>query len=105
MARTIEQIDAEIARLKEERKQAQAREREADAKGEEIAKTKIGDLVLSFYPKGWRSVDADALAEALLKARDALSEQPTEPVEVAANKWKKLSVKKLLEGASARNGE
>lgn len=99
MARTTEQIDAEIAKLKAEREEALQREREEDAKGEEIARAKIGEIVLSFYPDGWRTVDEKAFVGALANAHSGFATHPQDTIKDATAKWKKLNVKKLVKAA------
>ena len=95
--RSVEEIDAQIAELRKERKHAAARERKAEMDARQAVSCKIGELVLSLYPDGWRSIDPEKLAQALyLNAggctREYFDKKP-KTLEKTLNKWKKFSYK------------
>ena len=98
--RSVEEIDAQIADLRKERKQAVVRERKAETDAQQVVSSKIGDLVLSLYPDGWRSIDPEQLARALyLNAggctREYFDKKP-KTLEKALGKWKKFSYKPVV---------
>ncbi|MBR3159342.1 MAG: hypothetical protein IKF14_09605 [Atopobiaceae bacterium] len=79
-------IEAQIAMLRERRREVMARESEADRKGETAVRYAIGGLVLEMFKGGWRSVDLDRLEHVIGRNGEAFATcvAPTLPVEEAA---------------------
>lgn len=79
-------IEAQIAMLRERRREVMARESEANRNGESAVRHAIGTIVLEQCPGGWKSVDLDGLERMIGKNGEAFAActAPTLPVEEAA---------------------
>lgn len=98
-------IEAQIAMLRERRREVLARESEANHKGEDALRFAIGGLVLECFEGGWRTVDLDRLEEVVDRNRHvfATCKAPELPVEEAARRtreWQRCHRERVAVRAS-----
>ncbi|MGN0287582.1 MAG: hypothetical protein ACI4B6_07935 [Atopobiaceae bacterium] len=76
--KSVEQIDREIADLRQQRREAVRRESTAARKARDHATFVAGGLLLSCFENGWESVDWERLARVIEKNRDVFSRLTTD---------------------------
>ena len=101
---TVEQIDARMAALRKERREAVERERKADRAARAEVQGLVGDLVLSMFPGGWRTVDPHRLASAIEANSFLFSPVEEKPVEDARKLWATWSRERKAARKSAKDG-
>lgn len=102
-------IEAQIAMLRERRREVMARESEADRKGADAVRYAIGGLILEMFDGGWRSVDLDRLEHVIGRNGSILATctAPVLPVEEAAARtrmWQRAHRERVAGKAEGHEG-
>lgn len=74
MAKTVEAIEEQIAKLMEEKKELIAAERKADKEAVEAAESILGKIVLRAVEADWKRIDPALLEKWLDERRDKIQE-------------------------------
>lgn len=74
MAKTVEAIEEQIAKLMEEKKELIAAERKADKEALDAAESILGKIVLRAVDTDWKRIDPALLEQWLAERRDKIQE-------------------------------
>lgn len=74
MAKTVEAIEEQIAKLMDEKKELIAAERKADREALEAAESILGKIVLRAVDTDWKRIDPALLEKWLAERRDKIQE-------------------------------
>lgn len=74
MAKTVEAIEEQIAKLMDEKKELIAAERKADKEALEAAESILGKIVLRAVEADWKRIDPALLEQWLTERRDKIQE-------------------------------